>query len=270
MAYAKSTTGSGVAKSLTAHRCLCDSRNGPSVRLGRTAPVSEYDMPSHLFADRPAASRRARPGRRAHHADPPPARADVDAVRREAVVDDGDPQGRWQRALCELAVHQLDDLGRTLGQLREGLPEADPRPSRGAAPTAPRNRPSRADRRSSLLSRVGSAEWNLLTDEVSWSDELFQIFGRDPEARPADAGRAAVPGLPGGPGPAHHDGDGLSGGRPADRRRVPHRPARRRGAHGAHDGRARARRRRLHRVHVGGPAGRQRTAPQPAGSARDP
>lgn len=30
--------------------------------------------------------------------------------------------------------------------------------------------------------RVGSAEWNLLTDEVSWSDELFQIFGRSPES----------------------------------------------------------------------------------------
>ena len=29
---------------------------------------------------------------------------------------------------------------------------------------------------------MGSAEWNLLTDEVSWSEELYQIFGRDPEA----------------------------------------------------------------------------------------
>ncbi|MFF5422684.1 PP2C family protein-serine/threonine phosphatase, partial [Streptomyces misionensis] len=36
----------------------------------------------------------------------------------------------------------------------------------------------------SLIGRVGSAEWNLLTDEVSWSEELFQIFGRSPEAGP--------------------------------------------------------------------------------------
>ena len=35
-----------------------------------------------------------------------------------------------------------------------------------------------------LLSRVGSAEWNLLTDEVSWSEELYEIFGRPPEAGP--------------------------------------------------------------------------------------
>lgn len=36
----------------------------------------------------------------------------------------------------------------------------------------------------SLLSRVGSAEWNLLTDEASWSGELYQILGRDPGAPP--------------------------------------------------------------------------------------
>lgn len=33
-----------------------------------------------------------------------------------------DPQLRWQRALCDLAVHHLDDLGGHLDQLREGLP----------------------------------------------------------------------------------------------------------------------------------------------------
>lgn len=31
---------------------------------------------------------------------------------------------------------------------------------------------------------MGSAEWNLLTDEVSWSDELFAIFGRAPADGP--------------------------------------------------------------------------------------
>ncbi|MFJ9012767.1 PP2C family protein-serine/threonine phosphatase [Streptomyces canus] len=39
-----------------------------------------------------------------------------------------------------------------------------------------------ADR--SLLSRVGSAEWNLLTDEVAWSKELYLILGRSPQSAP--------------------------------------------------------------------------------------
>ncbi|MCX0242241.1 PP2C family protein-serine/threonine phosphatase [Streptomyces drozdowiczii] len=100
-------------------------------------------------------------------------RGDVDAVRRDAVrVDEDDPRTRWQRALCELAVHHLDDLGAQLGQLRDGLPA---QPSEQPAETA--DEPA-----GSLIGRVGSAEWNLLTDEVSWSDELFRIFGRDPEA----------------------------------------------------------------------------------------
>ncbi|MFI5618704.1 PP2C family protein-serine/threonine phosphatase [Streptomyces sp. NPDC051567] len=129
-------------------------------------------MPPHLSADRPA---------------PPPEpgpvdalisqtrrlRGEVDAVRRHAVADD-EAQGRWQRALCDLAVHQLDDLGEHLGQLRAGLPPAPeptvfPRPVPEAGPQ---------DRQV----RVGNAEWNLLTDEVTWSDELFQIFGRPPAA----------------------------------------------------------------------------------------
>lgn len=36
----------------------------------------------------------------------------------------------------------------------------------------------------SLLNRVGSAEWNLLTDESSWSEELYEIFGRPPGSTP--------------------------------------------------------------------------------------
>ncbi|MFJ3923210.1 PP2C family protein-serine/threonine phosphatase [Streptomyces sp. NPDC090022] len=132
-------------------------------------------MPSHLFADRPAQP--PEPGsvdalikqtRRL--------RGDVDAVRRDTVVDDDDAQGRWQRALCDLAVHHLDDLGQHLGQLKEGLPAAPEleEPARPAPGTGAEH----------AQTRVGSAEWNLLTDEVSWSDELFQIFGRSPETGP--------------------------------------------------------------------------------------
>ncbi|MFI6642842.1 PP2C family protein-serine/threonine phosphatase [Streptomyces sp. NPDC050504] len=139
-------------------------------------------MPSHPLADRHA------PGSpekglvdalitRTHRL-----RGDVDAVRRDASAhDEDDMHGRWQRALCDLAVHQLDDLRAHLGQLKEGLPEeaaqlpAPRAPHGGAVPAAPSG---------SLLSRVGSAEWNLLTDEVSWSDELYQIFGRTQDCGP--------------------------------------------------------------------------------------
>ncbi|WP_069173804.1 PP2C family protein-serine/threonine phosphatase [Streptomyces griseus] len=110
-------------------------------------------------------------------------RGDVDAVRRDtSVIDDDDPRLRWQRALCELAVHQLDDLGEHLGQLRNGIPaqtNAEPGVRRSSDPRTPPGS-SAAPATGTLVSRVGSAEWNLLTDEVSWSDELYRIFGRDP------------------------------------------------------------------------------------------
>lgn len=31
------------------------------------------------------------------------------------------------------------------------------------------------------VAKTGSCEWNLETNEVIWSDELFRIFGLDPE-----------------------------------------------------------------------------------------
>jgi serine phosphatase RsbU (regulator of sigma subunit) len=137
-------------------------------------------MPSHLSADRPAAQP---PGRGSVDALITQARrlkGDVDAVRRDAQSDGSDPQERWQRALCDLALHQLNDLDEHLAQLRDGpqpAPEAvEAPPAAHAVPEMPRP--------GSLLSRVGSAEWNLLTDEASWSGELYQILGRDPAAPP--------------------------------------------------------------------------------------
>ncbi|KOX11150.1 PP2C family protein-serine/threonine phosphatase, partial [Streptomyces sp. NRRL B-3648] len=56
-----------------------------------------------------------------------------------------------------------------------------PPPPDPAEPPAGRPAPAPGG---SLLSRVGSAEWNLLTDEATWSGELYQILGLDP-ARPA-------------------------------------------------------------------------------------
>ncbi|MEU0372865.1 SpoIIE family protein phosphatase [Streptomyces sp. NPDC006283] len=133
-------------------------------------------MPSHVFADRPAQP----PERETVDAlitRTRRLRGDVDAVRPDPEVAEDDPQERWRRALCDLALHHLDDLGSHLGQLKDGLPQetaeaiadelAEYEADRAAAGTG------------SLLSRVGSAEWNLLTDEVSWSDELYRILGRD-------------------------------------------------------------------------------------------
>ncbi|MEU9187133.1 SpoIIE family protein phosphatase [Streptomyces sp. NPDC048484] len=143
-------------------------------------------MPSHLSADHPAAQ-------------PPPngsvdalisqtrrLRGDMDAVRRDAPADGTDPEGRWQRALCDLAMHQLNDLDAHLAQLRDGPPPApvEHEVEHETAPPVPRAVPDASPRGGSLLSRVGSAEWNLLTDEVSWSGELYQILGRDPAAPP--------------------------------------------------------------------------------------
>ncbi|MEV6260557.1 SpoIIE family protein phosphatase [Streptomyces sp. NPDC051784] len=134
-------------------------------------------MPSHLFADRPAPQPPERDAVEALINRTRLLRGDVDAVRRDtSVADDDDPQLRWQRALCELAVHHLDDLGEHLGQLRDGIPDpADGGPVSEAAP-----RPASEPPTGPLVGRVGSGEWNLLTDEVSWSDELYQIFGREP------------------------------------------------------------------------------------------
>ncbi|MER6095816.1 SpoIIE family protein phosphatase [Streptomyces sp. NPDC001728] len=150
-------------------------------------------MPSPLFADRPA--HQPEPGAvDALISQTRRLRGELVAVRQDAVTNEDDPRRRWQRALCDLAVHQLDDLGAHLGQLRAGVPEelateadaepvtdTDPATPHVADPGAAYGEPAPA-RTGSLLSRVGSAEWNLLTDEVSWSEELFQIFGRARES----------------------------------------------------------------------------------------
>ncbi|CAL9364765.1 hypothetical protein SUDANB176_00746 [Streptomyces sp. enrichment culture] len=132
-------------------------------------------MPSHLSAGRPAAQPPGHGGVDALISQTRRLKGEVDAVRRDTPADRSDPRNRWQRALYDLALHQLDDLDGHLAQLRDGpLPAtADSAPAPAAAPHG-----------RSLLSRVGSAEWNLLTDEASWSGELYRILGRDPAAPP--------------------------------------------------------------------------------------
>ncbi|MFJ1807879.1 MULTISPECIES: PP2C family protein-serine/threonine phosphatase [unclassified Streptomyces] len=130
-------------------------------------------MPPHVSADRSAAQPPGRGSVDALITQTRRLKGDMDAVRQDTRSDSADPQGRWQRALYDLALHQLDDLDMHLAQLRDGPP---PVPATEPAPTASRHE--------SLLSRVGSAEWNLLTDEAVWSEELYGILGRDPAAPP--------------------------------------------------------------------------------------
>lgn len=137
-------------------------------------------MPPHLSADRPSAQPPPRGSVDALISQTRRLRGEVDAVRRETPVDEEDAQGRWQRALCDLALHQLRDLDAHLAQLRDGPPEV---PVPAPATVAHRGTPG-ARGQDSLLSRVGSAEWNLLTDEASWSGELYEILGRDATAPP--------------------------------------------------------------------------------------
>ncbi|MBL3669588.1 SpoIIE family protein phosphatase [Streptomyces sp. M2CJ-2] len=132
-------------------------------------------MPPHLSADRSAAQPPGRGPVDALISQTRRLRGDVDAVRRGTAADASDPKDRWQRALYDLALHQLNDLDEHLAQLRDG-PLPVPAPA-GSGPAAP-------PQHDSLLSRVGSAEWNLLTDEASWSGELYRILDRDPAAPP--------------------------------------------------------------------------------------
>ncbi|KIF66636.1 phosphatase [Streptomyces sp. AcH 505] len=131
-------------------------------------------MSSPLFADRPAPQPPERGEMDALINRTRLLRGSVDAVRRNTAAGDDDAVWRWQRALCDLAVHQLDDLGAHLNQLKAGRPD---QPQESAAPERPLQD-------GTPPSRVGSAEWDLLSDEATWSDELYQIFGRPPECGP--------------------------------------------------------------------------------------
>lgn len=168
-------------------------------------------MPPHLHADRPAPQPPDRGALDALIAQARRLRGGLDAVRREAAGADGDPvdaaEARWQRALCDLAAHQLDDLGGHLDQLRSGPAGVGDRagggdgkaadgapPALGPSPTSlPPGTPAGAAvppvregaasdvpaaPRALPPGRAGTAEWDLLTDEVSWSDRLYEIFGR--------------------------------------------------------------------------------------------
>lgn len=150
-------------------------------------------MPSHLDADRQAPQPPGRGTLDALITQARRLRGGIEAVRPRGAGEDAegpeDPAARWQRALCDLAAHHLDDLGEQLGQLRAGAP-AEPPCREGAAG----DREGGAEAGGAVYvphgvprapaTRAGSAEWNLLTDEVSWSEELYALFGRSCEDGP--------------------------------------------------------------------------------------
>lgn len=84
-------------------------------------------------------------------------RAEIGAARSAEPEEAAD--SRMRRAVLGLAGRQLDDAAEQLAGL---LPAPAPLPAGQAR----------------LGGRVGSAEWSLLTDEVTWTEELFAIFGR--------------------------------------------------------------------------------------------
>ncbi|MFC9066098.1 MULTISPECIES: SpoIIE family protein phosphatase [Streptomyces] len=97
---------------------------------------------------------------------------DVLLARARRLREDAQELGRAERsplrrAAWEAATDRLDEFGRQVAQLR-------PVP---AEPYAAADRPG-AGGQGGPDARIGSAEWNLLTDGVVWSDELFAIFGR--------------------------------------------------------------------------------------------
>lgn len=113
-------------------------------------------------------------------------RDSLEAVRRETVAAAGDAEEaelRWQRALCDLAARQLDCLTVQLGQLCGGHPVDRDREG-GEGREGHARAEAAADPREQPRPRVGSAEWHLLSDEVDWSDDLYDIFGRDPGEGP--------------------------------------------------------------------------------------
>ncbi|MGW1052592.1 PP2C family protein-serine/threonine phosphatase [Streptomyces sp. NPDC002521] len=138
-------------------------------------------MPSPVSADRSAAQPPGHGSVEALITQTRRLKGDVDAVRRDTPSDGADPEERWQRALYDLALHQLDDLDAHLAQLRDGPHTESAAPAEPAGSLVVRPVPTAAPS-GSLLSRVGSAEWDLLTDAATWSGELYQILGLAPDA----------------------------------------------------------------------------------------
>ncbi|WP_461010590.1 SpoIIE family protein phosphatase [Streptomyces capparidis] len=101
-------------------------------------------------------------------------REKVEAAHRESLeLPADDPAGRRQRALYGLAARHLRHCGEHLGQLRGG-------PADGDGPGAGADGAAWDGAAGGAAARTGSGEWNLVTDEVAWSPELYDVFGMAP------------------------------------------------------------------------------------------
>lgn len=130
-------------------------------------------MPSPLSADRPSAQPPGHGTIDALVSQTRRLKGAVDAIRRDTPDEGCDPWERRQRALNDLVRQHLDDP-----YPRPAQPRDEPSAPPGGNATGP---PARHD---TLPGRAGSGEWNLLTDEVSWSSGLYRLLGRDPATPP--------------------------------------------------------------------------------------
>ncbi|WP_052440875.1 PAS domain-containing protein [Streptacidiphilus anmyonensis] len=107
------------------------------------------------------------------HLSPPSLAQQVSALRERLETEYGEGQDRAERALLAHARSHLVELERLTGALDGPTrtdPDTDPatghETDHGTAPEA-------------VL--LGDAEWDLVHDEVAWSDEMFRIFARAPQ-----------------------------------------------------------------------------------------
>lgn len=219
--------------------------------------------------------------RRRRCADPPDPSAPGRRGRR-AAGNGADRRGRSATALAAGAVRTGGPSSRrsrrTLGTAQGGPAAPGPGSPRGGPGAEDDARRPRGEHQGAVRrAEAGIADRPCGQRGVESAHRRGQLVrGAVPDLRqvsrnrPAPAGRTPFLTPSRGPAPAHRPGDGLSGGRKAHRRRVPHPAGRRPDAHTPHDGRARPRLGRVHRRHVGRPARRQPAAARPAGGAPDP
>ena len=137
-------------------------------------------MPPHVFADHPAAQPPERGAVDALITQARRLRGDVDAVRREAARTTVTPSCAGS-ARC--AIWPCTNSTTSASTWRSCVTDHRVRPWTRPVPGARDSAPAEPQS-GSLLSRVGSAEWNLLTDEASWSGRAV------PDLRP-QPGRTA-------------------------------------------------------------------------------
>jgi len=103
------------------------------------------------------------------------------------------PLSALQRGLEALAAGDLearirvdgdDELSRLARQVNETVERLQEATSSRDRAFAALEREQEMLKRTEDIARIGSWEWEVATDEVTWSEELYRIFGLDPTAEP--------------------------------------------------------------------------------------